>query len=115
MIIDWSAVLIAIIGLVGSSGVASVVTALLNRQWKKQDKSDAIAEALKVLMAHEIRCIGSSYIYAGEISLDDKETLDRMYDAYMALPGADGLCGTVKSLVDKLPVTSEKEEDHDDL
>lgn len=121
MTIDWSAVLIA---LIGSSGAASIVTAVLNRRWKKRDEAEAkrfvtpeeleqmkstlyaVAEATKAMMAHEIRCVGSSYIYAGEISIDDKTAFDNMYNKYMALPGADGLCGTVKSVVDKLPVVS---------
>lgn len=121
MTIDWSAVLIA---LIGSSGAASIVTAVLNRRWKKRDEAEAkrfvtpeeleqmkstlyaVAEATKAMMAHEIRCVGSSYIYAGEISIDDKTAFDNMYSKYMALPGADGLCGTVKSVVDKLPVVS---------
>lgn len=107
MKLDWNALLMAVIGLAGSGGIASIITSFLNRYWIKHDKNNVVAEALKVLMAHEIRCIGSSYVYAQEISLDDKETLDRMYKAYMALPGADGLCGTVMEEVGKLRVVKQ--------
>lgn len=118
---DWTSIVVALIAFFGGGGVSGLVTLILQRRWKKKDEAEAkksvtpeeleqmkstlyaVAEATKAMMAHEIRCVGSSYVYAGYISIDDKTAFDNMYNKYMALPGADGLCGTVKSVVDKLP------------
>lgn len=66
--------------------------------------------ALKVSLAHSIRYIGSSCIYAKGITLKNKETLDEMYAAYEALPTKNGLCDTVMEAVDKLPIIEGWEE-----
>lgn len=123
---DWNALLLAVIGLVGSGGVASIITALLNRHWKKKDeaeakksvtpemveamtrKLDAVVTSQKVITTERIRYLGSCYIYAGEITLEDKETLHQMHDAYEGL-GGNGHLDTVMAEVDKLRVVSDRE------
>ena len=72
------------------SGVTAIILAVLQRKWAKDDKSDAIVEALKVLMVDRVRHSGQAYIAAGSISLSDKEALGEMYRAYKAL-GATGI------------------------
>ena len=82
---------IALIGAVTGSGVSSVVIALLQRKWAKQDKHDERVDALvtanKVLMIEKVRSLGKKYIATGEIHLEDKENIQEMYAAYKALGG----------------------------
>lgn len=101
----WAVILTSVIG---SSGIASVVVACLNRHWSKQDKADtridALVEAQKVLMIDRVRHLGQTYIVANEISLADKEGLRAMYRAYKAL-GGNGHLETVMDEVENLRVT----------
>lgn len=125
MTIDWGTLIIAIIGLAGSGGVASMVTAALNRHWKKKDEAEAketvtpeligeltskinaVVRAQKVITTERIRYLGNCYIYANEIALDDKETLHEMHDAYEDL-GGNGHLDTVMAEVDKLRVVNKR-------
>ena len=98
---------IALIGAVTGSGVSSVVIALLQRKWAKQDKHDervdALVDANKVLMIDKVRHLGKKYIADGEIHLEDKENLQEMYDAYKRL-GGNGHLDMVMSEVNHLKV-----------
>ena len=99
--------IIALIGAVTGSGVASVVVALLQRKWSKQDKHDervdALVDANKVLMIDKVRHLGKKYISEGEIHLEDKENLREMYLAYKRL-GGNGHLDTIMYEVDHLKV-----------
>ena len=99
--------IIALIGAVTGSGVASVVIALLQRKWAKQDQHDervsALVEANKVLMIDKVRYLGKTYIAAGGIHLEDKENLKEMYDAYKRL-GGNGHLDMVMAEVNHLKV-----------
>lgn len=126
-----STILAIVLALIGSSGVASIVTALLNRRWKKQDeaeakkcvtpemveamtrKLDAVVTSQKVITTERIRYLGGCYIYAGEITLEDKETLHQMHEAYEGL-GGNGHLDTVMAEVDKLRVVRGREKVVDD-
>ena len=110
---NWWALAIAILG---SGGFATTVTmAVLNRRWKKQDEKkidpelvNYMSEALKVLLVKDIRYMGACLIAAGEITSDDKQTIDDMYKAYKKLPGANGHCSAVMEVIDeKLPIVPE--------
>ena len=57
-------------------------------------------------MVDRVRYLGRSYIQRGEITLEDKETLQEMYTAYKAL-GGNGHLKTIMTTVDKLPVVAE--------
>lgn len=93
----------------GSSGLASVIVALLNRHWtkkdKKDEKQDAIVEGLKVLTVDRVRYLGKCYMIDREIDLEDKENLEAMYGAYKAL-GGNGHLETVMAEVRRLPVVN---------
>lgn len=85
------------------SGVTAIILAILQRKWTKDDKSDAIVEALKVLMVDRVRHLGQAYIAAGSISLSDKEALGEMHRAYKAL-GGNGHLNTIMAEVEDLPL-----------
>ena len=99
--------IVALIGALTGSGVSSVLIALLQRKWAKQDmhddRVDALVGANKVLMIDKVRNLGKSYIVAGEIHLEDKENLQEMYDAYKRL-GGNGHLDMVMSEVNHLKV-----------
>lgn len=89
------------------AGVMAILLAAVQRRWKKSDDKDealkALVTAQKVLMVDRVRHLGQSYINAGEIALEDKETLQDMYSAYKGL-GGNGHLTTVMAEVDRLPV-----------
>mgnify|MGYP006872996733 CR=1 FL=1 len=97
------------LAVVGSSGVASVVVALLQHHWAKKEKSDARIDALvtaqQVMMIDRVRYLGGRYIKDGKISVADKENIFAMYEAYKAL-GGNGHLKTIMDEVDRLDVTA---------
>lgn len=95
-----------VISAVTGSGVTAIILALLQRKWARDDKSDAIVEALKVLMVDRVRHLGQAYISAGSVSLSDKEALEEMHRAYKAL-GGNGHLNTIMAEVDDLPLRKE--------
>ena len=96
-----------VVAVVGSSGIASVVVALLQRHWSKKDREDsritALVNAQQVMMVDRVRYLGKCYIKAGKISLSDKENVTAMYDAYKAL-GGNGHLGTIMAEINRLEV-----------
>ena len=100
-------VLAIVAALLGSTGLSTVIVACLQRRWSKKDKGDARIDALvnaqKVTMIDRVRYLGSKYIDEGHISLEDKENLQAMHEAYKAL-GGNGHLDTVMHEVDRLPV-----------
>lgn len=96
-----------ILAIIGSSGVASIVVAILNHHWSRKatcDKRiDALVTAQRVLMIDRIRHLGRSYINQDYISIQDKENLLAMYAAYKAL-GGNGHLNTIMDEVNKLDV-----------
>lgn len=98
------------IGLLGSgvgAGIMAIVLACLQRKWKKEDKHDdrleAIMVAQKVMMVHMVRDLGKKYIHDGEIHIEDKESLQDMYNSYKAL-GGNGRLTTIMNEVNALKV-----------
>lgn len=89
-----------------SSGLTGLVLALLQRHWSKQDKQDSIVSALKVLTVDRVRYLARCYIRDGDITLEDKETLQDMHRAYKAL-GGNGHLDTAMEAVEKLPIHNE--------
>ena len=87
----------------GSSGLTALILAVLQRRWAKQDKQDAIVNGLKVLTVDRVRYLARCYIKDGDISLEDKETLQDMHRAYKAL-GGNGHLDTAMAAVEKLPI-----------
>lgn len=89
------------------AGIMALVLAWCQRRWRKKDHQEAGIQALvaaqKVLMIDRVRYLGGKYVSQGQITLEDKETLHEMYDAYKAL-GGNGHLTTVMSETDRLPV-----------
>ena len=100
-------ILTIILAVVGSSGIASIVVACLQRHWSKKDKGDAridaLVEAQQVMMIDRVRYLGRCYIKDGFVAIADKENLNSMYAAYKAL-GGNGHLETIMSEVDRLEV-----------
>jgi len=100
-------ILTIVLAVVGSSGIASIVVACLQRHWSKKDKGDARIDALvkaqQVMMIDRVRYLGKCYISDGFVSIADKENLNNMYRAYKAL-GGNGHLETIMSEVDRLEV-----------
>ena len=93
------------------AGVMAILLAWFQRRWQKSDDRDgrlrALVEAQKVLMIDRVRHLGGSYMEAGSITLEDKETLREMYAAYKAL-GGNGHLATVMGEIERLPVVVER-------
>lgn len=107
----------------GSGTASAVILAVLNRYWKKKDekeaknsvtpemitnlegKIDKCVNAQRVIMKDRIRYLGTCYIYAGEISIDDKSTLHEMHDVAEDLE-LNGSLDVVMGEVDSLPIKS---------
>lgn len=96
-----------VLAVLGSSGVASIVVAVLQHHWHKKEakdeRIDALVDAQQVMMIDRVRYLGQCYIRAGEIGLADKENLTSMYNAYKKL-GGNGHLETVMREVDQLDV-----------
>ena len=123
----WVTILVAVIG---SSAMASLVTLLseaVKRRWKKKDegekitpdrildierKIDALVKAQKVMSIDRIRYLGLCYIGSGGVTLEEKETLHEMHDAYEAL-GGNGHLDTVMDEVDKLQIVKSRLKEDD--
>lgn len=90
------------------AGLMTILLAMLQRHWAKKDaktgKLEALVNAQKVVMVDRVRYLGSRYIKQKSVSLEDKETLIEMYNAYKSL-GGNGHLETVMQEVEKLPVT----------
>ena len=110
-------ILTIILACLGSSGLASVIVALLNRKWSKDDKEDkrleeviatqkALVNAEKVVMIDRFRWLSKQHIEKECITLEDKENLKEMYAAYKAL-GGNGHLDTAMAEIEKLPVGAE--------
>ena len=112
----WVTITVAVLGCGG--WITTIVIALLNRRWKKQDeaktisperidkietKLDALVKCQKVMSVSRIHHLGLSYIDAGSITLEEKETLHEMHDAYEAL-GGNGHLDAIMKEVDRLQV-----------
>lgn len=95
----------------GSSGLSAIIVAILNHRWATKKgtstKLDALLEAQKVLMIDRVRYLGECYIIRGHITLDEKENLVEMYQAYKNL-GGNGHLKTVMEEIDRLPVHGEE-------
>lgn len=111
-----------LVAVIGSTGLYTLVQSILKRHWDKQDakaakdsvdpqKIDAICNAIKVLMVDRINYLGTCHIYSGEITMEEKNTITDMYDAYKQLPGSNGHCKGVMEEVNKVKVVKEKYKD----
>lgn len=95
-----------IIGLIGAligAGPCTIILAVLQRKWSKQDKLADVVRAQKLVMLDRVKYLGKQFILAGGISLEDKELLEEMYRTYKSL-GGNGHLDTIMHEVSKLPI-----------
>ena len=99
-----------ILAIISSSGLCSIITACLTRHWNKKDKEDskldALIEANKLMMLDRIREDAKEYIAQNCVTLEQKEHLKQLYDAYKVLGGDDHANFLMKE-VDKVPVSTD--------
>lgn len=115
-------IIIAIIAALGGSGITSILVAIMKRRWKKQDdaekitpkridnlelKVDALVRCNKVMAVDRIRYLGLCYINTEGVTLEEKETLHEMHEAYKDL-GGNGHLDTVMKEVDKLKIVASR-------
>lgn len=89
-----------LVAVLGSSGLSSLIIALLQHHW---NKNNAVTTALKVLLIDRVRYLGRCYLKDNEIHLDDKETLTEMFKAYQGL-GGNGDLDIIMSEINKLQI-----------
>ena len=104
---NTTTIIVAILSGGIGSGIMSIILAILQRKWAKEDKNDkrieALVDAQKVLMIDRVKHLGKSYIEVGEITFDDKENMVEMHKAYKAL-GGNGHLDSIMHEVEKLKV-----------
>lgn len=79
-------IIIAIIAAV-SSLISTVLTFLLQRIKNSNDKQDAMAQGMRALLWREICTIHKECVSKGGITLDEREHLENVYQAYHAIGG----------------------------
>lgn len=105
-------ILIAACGGAFMTGVFGLVNLLLQQRAAKKekaeaakektdDKSDAIKDALQLVLLDRVKYLGQSYIKKNEIELSDKQMLHKMHDTYKRL-GGNGDLDWIMEEVDKL-------------
>lgn len=85
------------------AGLMGIILACLQRKWQKDDRIDALVNAQKVTMIDRVKHISKHYIADGQITLDDKDNLIEMYNAYKGLGGNGHLDSTMHE-IEKLKV-----------
>lgn len=89
------------------SGVMSIILAVLQRRWNKNDgqeeKLNALVDGQKLMMLDRVKHLGKRYIEKGEISFEDKESVIEMHNAYKKL-GGNGHLDMVMAEIEKLKV-----------
>lgn len=99
-----------VVGILGAgigAGIMQIVNTVVNHNLQKDDTEDerisAIMGALKVMMIDRIHFLVTSYIARGSVTLDEKETIQKMYQAFKAV-GGNGDCTVPMEELVKLPV-----------
>jgi hypothetical protein len=97
-----SLIMTIVLSCLGSAGLWSLITLLIQRKFKKDDDSDLIKKALKGLLYTDCLGWGDKYIEQGWISIDDYNDFRRYhYEPYKALGGnsaVDRVETTLKAL-----------------
>lgn len=99
-----------VVGILGAgigAGIMQIVNTVVNHKMQKDDTEDerisAIMGALKVMMIDRIHFLVTSYIARGSVTLDEKETIQKMYLAFKAV-GGNSDCTVPMEELAKLPV-----------
>lgn len=100
----WAAILTAALG---STGLSTVIVAVLQHHWQKKEKEDeridALMAAQRVSMEERIRYLVQHYVGKDQISLAEKSNLVEMHKCYVGVGGNGNLDTEMKEL-DKVPV-----------
>ena len=102
-----------VVGILGAgigAGIMQIVNTVVNHKMQKDDTEDeritAIMCALKVMMIDRIHYLVGTYINRGSVTLDEKETIQKMYAAFKGV-GGNGDCTVPMEELSKLPVNDE--------
>lgn len=113
-------ILLAIIGGGVGAGVIKIIDNALarwsERRAKKQDRAeeqkekrderiDALCEAMRYVLYDRIRYLGQEYIKNGEIDFDDRRILNDMHRSYHNGLGGNGDLDNLMREVNKLPLS----------
>lgn len=74
------------------------------RKSNKDEKLDAITQALRLTMLDRIKYLGQCYIRAGEVDFDDRRLLNQMHEVYHNRLNGNGDLDVVMAAVNKLPL-----------
>ena len=77
----------------------------LTKQLKDMDRElSAQSEALKLILLDRIMNLGTKYVQAGEITLDDRTRFHAMYNCYHCGLHGNGDADLIVAAVDELPL-----------
>ena len=100
----WAAILTAALG---STGLSTVVVAVLQHHWQKKEKEDeridALMAAQRVSMEERIRYLVQYHMEKGRITLAEKSNLMEMHTCYVGV-GGNGNLDTEMAELNKVPV-----------
>lgn len=91
-----------IIAILGSSSIATIITAIINAIITHSRAYKNLENANKIIMKDRIKHLGKSYIERGNVSLDELEDLHEMHQCYHDL-GGNGFLDQLMKEVDSLP------------
>jgi hypothetical protein len=86
------------------SGAVQVVMWRLNRSAQKEDKTDDIRVALRIILQDRIRYLCKKYIEADEVDYDDYKDLKAMHEIYQEKLNGNGVFDALIAKVDALRV-----------
>lgn len=96
---DKQAIWTIVIQVIGSGAFTAIVNFILNRfAYKSQ-----IAAGLKDILSIKIKELAKQYIQQGEVTQEDLQDLERLYDSYHAL-GGNGFLDNLMNAVRKLKI-----------
>lgn len=71
-----------IIAIIGSGALTALISNLFQIYRDKRNKIDGVNEALRLLLYDRIKYLSKKYIAKGNITVEELEDLQRMWDCY---------------------------------
>lgn len=84
-----------------TGGFFSFVQFLIKRH--DDEKEHLVEEALLAILHDKIYTVGTEIIRQGEISTEDMNNLEHLYEPYKAL-GGNGTCKKIMNKINELPI-----------
>jgi len=101
---DWTAVVVAIIG----SGALSAIVSAIIANWKACHKRDAgLIAGVRELLYDRIKHLGKSYISHGSVTPEELEDLIAMHQIYHDDLKGNGFLDSLMATVRSLPIKNE--------